>query len=69
MMMRLEQITCAEKRFPQNPNVVYFIDEENDMAYVDPNTNEIKKEFYDYTDWVDSYDIFGKDCSGHTASS
>jgi hypothetical protein len=25
-----------EKRFPQNPNVVYFIDEENDMAYVDP---------------------------------
>jgi hypothetical protein len=49
-----------EKRFPQNPNVVYFTDEENDMAYVDPNTNEIKKEFYDYTDWVDSYDIFGK---------
>ena len=49
-----------KKRFPQNPDVVYFIDEENDMAYVDPNTNEIKKEFYDYTDWVDSYDIFGK---------
>ena len=49
-----------KKRFPQNPDVVYFIDEENDMAYVDPNTNEIKKEFYDYTDWVDSYDVFGK---------
>jgi len=49
-----------KKRFPQNPDVVYFVDEENDMAYVDPNTNEIKKEFYDYTDWVDSYDIFGK---------
>jgi hypothetical protein len=25
-----------KKRFPQNPDVVYFIDEENDMAYVDP---------------------------------
>ena len=44
-----------KKRFPQNPDVVYFTDEDNDMAYVDPNTGEIKKEFYDYNDWVDSY--------------
>ena len=49
-----------KKRFPQNPDVVYFTDEDNDMAYVDPNTGEIKKEFYDYNDWVDSYDIYGK---------
>jgi len=49
-----------KQRFPQNPDVVYFTDEEGDMAYVDPNTDEIKKEFYDYTDWVDSYDIYGK---------
>ena len=48
------------KRFPDNPNVIYFKDEDNDLAYIDPTTKEIKKEFREYNDWVDSYDIFGK---------
>ena len=47
------------KRFPDNPNVIYFKDEDNDLAYIDPTTKEIKKEFREYNDWVDSYDIFG----------
>ena len=26
------------KRFPDNPNVIYFKDEDNDLAYIDPTT-------------------------------
>ena len=49
-----------KKRFPDNPNVIYFKDAENDLAYIDPISKKVHKEFQDYTSWVDSYDVFGK---------
>ena len=48
------------KRFPDNPDVIYFKDEDNDLSYIDPITRKPIKEFKEYGDWVDSYDVFGK---------
>ena len=48
------------KRFPDNPDVIYFKDEDNDLSYIDPITRKPTKEFKEYGDWVDSYDVFGK---------
>ena len=48
------------KRFPDKPDVIYFKDEDGDLSYIDPISKEVKKEFKEYFDWVDSYDIFGK---------
>lgn len=49
-----------EQRFPNNPDVVYYMDEDGDYAYVDPTTGKPTKEFKQYFDWVDAYDVYGK---------
>jgi hypothetical protein len=69
MTMKLEQITYAKKDSHKTLMLFTLLTKKTTWLMLIPNTNEIKKEFYDYTDWVDSYDIFGKDCAGHTASS
>ena len=56
-MARVEYL--KKKRFGDQ-DVVYFKDADNDLAYLDPNTREVKKEFKEYSDYVDAYDIFGK---------
>ena len=56
-MARVEYL--KKKRFGDQ-DVAYFKDADNDLAYLDPNTREVKKEFKEYGDFVDAYDIFGK---------
>tara|TARA_R100000353_G_scaffold157457_1_gene116569 strand:- start:4939 stop:7422 length:2484 start_codon:yes stop_codon:yes gene_type:complete len=56
----------AEKRFPElleqgeDPMDLYFIDADEDIAYVDPEDGEIKKEFREGIFGADVEDIFGK---------
>ena len=56
----------AEKRFPnlletgQDPLDYYFIDADEDIAYVDPNDGKIKKEFAESVFGLDVADIFDK---------
>jgi hypothetical protein len=56
----------AEKRFPEladsvNLSDYYFLDEDNDLAYMDPYTGEINKEFKDglFGTVMDTYGLVG----------
>lgn len=56
----------AEKRFPEladsvNLSDYYFLDEDNDLAYMDPYTGEINKEFKDglFGTVMDTYGLLG----------
>ena len=56
----------AEKRFPElleqgeDPMDLYFVDADEDIAYVDPKDGKIKKEFSEGLFGADVEDIFGK---------
>jgi hypothetical protein len=56
----------AEKRFPnllesgKDPLDYYFIDEDEDIAYVDPEDGRVKKEFAESVFGLDVADIFDK---------
>ena len=56
----------AEKRFPElleqgeDPMDLYFIDQDEDIAYVDPKDGKIKKEFSEGLFGADVADIFDK---------
>ena len=55
----------AEKRFPElveqgdDPLDIYFIDEDEDIAYIDPKDGRVKKEFSEGILGADVEDIFG----------